>query len=179
MFRQPFRRVQVGSIPPALRRANQLLASGHYEDAAGIFEQFARGAVSRNGPRAPWFLLQAGQARLLGGQIPAGMAHIMQALGLFAERGQFQRLYHAGMRFAAELKVRGMQAEMKQIEDYLKTTLPAGFVPSVGSGAAKPRPVLPTNCPGCGGPIRSDEVEWADESTAECPYCGSAVRAQG
>ena len=183
MFRRslgrPLRRVQVGSIPPALQRANKLMASGNYAEAAGIFEQFANGALTRNGPRAPWFFLQAGQARLLAGSVPAGMAHIQQGLNLFAARGQFQRLYHAGVRFATELKAHGMTAEAQQIEDYLKKALPAGFVPGSGASAEKPRPILPTTCPGCGGPIRSDEVEWADEVTAECPYCGSSVRAQG
>jgi hypothetical protein len=183
MFRRPFgrplRRIQVGSVPPALQRANQLMASGHYDEAAVIFEQFASGALARNGPRAAWFSLQAGQARLQAGQVQAGMVHIQQGLALFARRGQFQRLYHAGMRFTAELKARSLPAEAKQIEDYLKTSLPAGFTPGPGTGTGKPKPVLPTNCPGCGGPIRSDEVEWVDDVTAECPYCGSAVRAQG
>jgi Zn finger protein HypA/HybF involved in hydrogenase expression len=71
-----------------------------------------------------------------------------------------------------------LTAEAKQIEDFLKATLPGSFVAGVGTSAEKPKPILPTNCPGCGGPIRSDEVEWADEVTAECPYCGSAVRAE-
>ena len=48
MFRQPFGRhlgrVQVGRIPPALKRANQMMASGHYAEAAGILrrDQFQR-----------------------------------------------------------------------------------------------------------------------------------------
>ncbi len=183
MFRRPlgrpFRRIQVGSIPPALQRANQLMASGQYAQAADIFEQFASGALARNGPRAPWFFLQAGQARLLTGQVPAGMAHLQQGLALFAGRGQFQRLYYIGKRFANELKARGLAAEGEQIESYMKTALPSGFTPAPARGLEKPRPVLPTACPGCGGPLRSDEVEWVDELTAECPYCGSAVRAQG
>ncbi len=183
MFRRPlgrpFRRIQVGSIPPALQRANQLMASGQYTLAADIFEQFANGALARNGPRAPWFFLQAGQARLLAGLVPAGMAHLQQGLALFAGRGQFQRLYYAGMRFTTELKARGLTAEAEQIENYVKTTLPAGFALAPTRGLEKPRPVLPTACPGCGGPLRSDEVEWVDAVTAECPYCGSAVRAQG
>ena len=182
MFRRPFgrpgRRLIVGNIPPALQRANQLMATGQYEAAAEIFEQFARGALARNGPRAPWFFLQAGQARLLAGQVPAGMAHLQQGLSLFAARGQFQRLYRAGMRFVAELKARNLSADAKQIEDYLKTTLPAGFVAGPATAAEKPKPVLPTTCHGCGGPIRSDEVEWVDDVTAECPYCGSAIRAE-
>jgi hypothetical protein len=182
MFRRPFRRalrrVQVGSIPPALQRANQLMASGQYSEAAGIFEQFARGAQARNGPRAAWFFLQAGQARLQAGQVQEGMTHLQRGLSLFAGRGQFQRLYHAGKRFVAELKARGLTAEAQQIEATLTVNLPVGFVPGPGSGAEKSMPLLPTNCPGCGGNLRSDEVEWVDELTAECPYCGSAVRAQ-
>jgi hypothetical protein len=177
-FGRPVRRPMIGNIPPALQRANQLMAASQYEAAAEIFEQFARGALARNGPRAPWFFLQAGQARLQAGQVPAGMAHLQQGLSLFVARGQFQKLYTAGMRFVAELKARGLSAEAKQIEDYLKTTLPAGFTAGPGTGMEKPKPVLPTNCHGCGGPIRSDEVEWVDEVTAECPYCGSAVRAE-
>lgn len=72
MFRRPLRRslrrFPLGMIPPAWQRANQLMTSGQYAEAASIYEQFAS--------------------------------------------------------------------------------------------------------------LRLDEVEWADEMTAECPYCGSAVRAQ-
>ncbi len=183
MFRQPFGRfsrgIQVGSVPPILKRANQLMTSGNYLEAAEIFEKLANSALARNGPRTPWFFLRAGQARLMAGHIPEGMAHIRQGLGIFAQRGQFQRLYHAGMRFEAELKARGMITQMKEIEDYLKNTLPTGFKRGSGPGFERTMTVLPTTCPGCGAPLRSDEVEWADELTAECPYCGSAVRAQG
>jgi hypothetical protein len=182
MFRRPFaralRRGLAGNIPPALQRANQLMAAGQYAAAAEIFEQFARGALDRNGPRAPWFSLQAGRARILAGQVPVGMAHLQQGLSLFAARGQWQKLHNGGMRCITELNARGLTAEAKQIEDYIKATLPGGFVAGPGAGAEKPKPILPTHCPGCGGPVRSDEVEWVDEATAECPYCGSVVRAE-
>jgi len=167
-----------GDIPPALQRANQLMAAGQYAEAAEIFEQFARGALARNGPRAPWFFLQAGQARFSNGQIPMGMAHIQQGLSLFAARGQWGKLHNSGMRIITELKGRGLTAEAKQIEDYLRSALPGGFTAGPAASAEKPQPLLPTNCPGCGGPLRSDEVEWVDSLTAECPYCGSAVRAE-
>jgi hypothetical protein len=168
----------VGGISPALQRANQLMASGQFGEAAGIFEQFARGAQARSGPRAPWFYLQAGRARLQAGQIQAGMTHFQQGLNLLAGRGQFQRLYFAGKRIVAELNGRGLTAEALQIETTLAASLPAGFVPGPGAGEEKTKALLPTTCPGCGGALRSDEVEWADEMTAECPYCGSAVRAE-
>ncbi|HTX91331.1 MAG TPA: hypothetical protein VMC09_08945 [Anaerolineales bacterium] len=177
MFRRPLRRALIGNIPPALQRANQLMAAGKYAEAAEIFEQFARGAQARNGPRAPWFFLEAGQARLQAGQPVVALAHFQQGLSIFAARGQVQKLYNSGMRVITALKAHNLPGEAAKIEEYLKTALPAGFRGGAAAGAQKPR-VLPTACPGCGGPLRSDEVEWADELTAECPYCGSAIRAE-
>jgi hypothetical protein len=155
------------------------MAAGQFAAAAEILEQFGRGALTRGGPRAPWFFLQAGRARLQAGQVLVGMSHLQQGLALFAARGELRQLHHAGRRLAAELKERGLASEARQIEEYMKTALPSGSAPGAGAEAERARPVLPTNCPGCGGPIRSDEVEWVDEVTAECPYCGSAVRAEG
>ena len=167
----------IPDIPPALRRANELMAIGDYSGAAQAFEELARGAVARNGPRAPLLLLQAGRMRILAGQVPLGMTHLQQGLGLFAERSQWQRFRNSGQWIVAELSQRGLTEQARQIEATLKTSLPTGFVP--GPGPEKTKPVLPTNCPGCGGPLHADDVEWTDEITAECPYCGSAVRAEG
>jgi len=165
-------------IPPALRRANELMAAGDYPGAAQAFEDLARGAVARNGPRAPWLLIQAGRMRILAGQVPLGMTHLQQGLGLFATRGQWQRFNNNAQRLMAELSQRGLTGQAKQIEATLKASLPAGFVPVRGAGSDKVKRVLPTNCHGCGVPLHADEVEWTDEITAECPYCGSAVRAE-
>jgi hypothetical protein len=32
--------------------------------------------------------------------------------------------------------------------------------------------LLPSICPGCGGPIRGHEVKWTGMQSADCPYCG-------
>jgi hypothetical protein len=183
MFRRrglnrPFARPGIQDIPPALRRANELMAIGDYPGAATAFEELARGAVARNGPRAPILLIQAGRMRVLAGQVPLGMTHLKQGLGLFATRGQWQRFNNNARRLQAELSQRGLAGEAGQIETVLKTSLPAGFVPGSEVAAEKARPVLPTNCHGCGGPLHPEEVEWTDEITAQCPYCGTPVRAE-
>jgi len=178
-FARPMARAFAPDIPPALRRANQLMARGDYPGAAQAFEVLARGAVARNGPRAPMLLIQAGRMRILAGQVPMGMIHLKQGLGLFAARGQWQRFNNAGLRVSAELSQHGLIEQAGQIEATLKANLPAGFIPGLGIGTQKTKRVLPTNCHGCGGPLHADEVEWTDEITAECPYCGSAVRAEG
>ena len=35
--------------------------------------------------------------------------------------------------------------------------------------------LLPTNCPRCGAPIRSNEIKWTSALSATCAYCGSNV----
>lgn len=183
MFRRgmnrPIRRAMMVEIPPALRRANELMAAGQYATAADIFEQFANGAQQRGGPRAPQFFLQAGRCRVLAGQVPRGMTLLKQGLSIIAKRGNWRHLQNASQRIMAELNQRGLNAESAEIETWLKQTIPAGFTSGLGAGPEKTKHVLPTNCHGCGGPLHADEVEWTDDITAECPFCGSAVRAEG
>ena len=176
LIRSARRAAFVPDIPPLLQRANDLMAGGEYPAAAAAFEELARLARTRNGPRAPFLFLQAGRARLLAGQNEAGLAHFKQGLALLAARGQWPLLNRAGNRVVEELKERNMTAEAKRIEDYLKTTLPPDL-PAEPAVAGR-RPALPTHCPGCGGPVRPDEVEWLDEVTAECSYCGSPLRGE-
>ena len=182
MFRRPIRRplrgVQAGHVPPALQRANRLMASGQYDEAAAIFEQFANGALVRRGPRAPWFLLQAGQARLQAGQVQAGVAHLQQGLGLLAQERAVPATVPGREPFSCRTQ-RSRPDCRGRADRNVTQNQPAGWIsPGAGEGTERSRPLLPTNCPSCGGSLRSDEVEWADEMTAECPYCGSAVRAE-
>ena len=102
------------------------------------------------------------------------MPSLKRGLELLAERGRFPRLHQAGTRVIAELSQRGLKEEASEIETWLKNTLPT--VPVLDS--SQRRPVLPTHCPSCGAGLRPDEVEWLDDATAECAYCGSPVRAE-
>lgn len=166
-------------VPPALLRANELMSAGNYAEAADIFDQFARGAELRGGPRAAQFFLQAGRCRILAGQVPAGMTALKHGLTILANRGDFQHMQNAGRRAVAELNQKNMKAEAAEIETMLAQMIPAGFTPAATSGGAtEKKRLLPTKCPSCGGSLVADEVVWLDETTAECPYCGSGVRAE-
>ena len=174
MFRRQIRKTLAQDVPPILQEANFAFDKGEYGRAGELFEQIAEKAAARGGPRAPIFYLQAGRARILARQTALGMPSLKRGLELFAQRGQFPRLHQAGRRVVAELNEHGLKNEAAEIEAWLKTVLPSvpSFAPS------QKRPVLPTHCPACGAVVRPDEVEWLDEVTAECAYCGSPVRAE-
>jgi hypothetical protein len=173
MFRRQMRKGFAPTIPPILQEANLAFDKGEYGRAAELFEKIASGADARGGPRAPFLHLQAGRARILAGQTKLGMPSLQRGLELLAQRRQFQRLQDAGQRVVMELSERGLKTEAAGIESWLKANLP--FVPTIESPK---RPSLPTHCPQCGAALRPGEVEWLDDLTAECAYCGSPVRAE-
>jgi hypothetical protein len=155
--------------------ANQMMESGNYTGAAEQFETLARVAEARGGRRAPQFYLQAGRARILAGENEAGLIHLKHGLSLLVHRAEWLRLHRAGRRILTELNQRGLTAAAEEISSFMSSNLPGNF--SISDKASPTRkPVLPTHCLSCGAALHPDEVEWLDEVTAECAYCGSPVR---
>lgn len=175
MFRRQIRKTLAQEVPPVVQEANFAFDKGDYGRAAELYERIAQGADDRGGPRAPLFHLQAGRARLLAGQTAMAMSSLKRGLELFGERKKFSRLQEAGQRVIAELNERGLKNEVVDIEILLKMLLPSTFTVETKETPAK-RPILPTHCPSCGAAVKPDEVEWLDDVTAECGYCGSPVR---
>lgn len=174
-FRRQARKAFARQVPPILQEANLAFDKGEFGRAAELFERIAEGADARGGPRAPLFHLQAGRARVLAGQTALGIPSLKRGLALFAERRNYQRLLNAKTRIVDELNSRGLTNEAKDIEAWLKAIAPSA--PELDTLTPKTKkPVLPTHCPQCGAALRPDEVEWLDEVTAECGYCGSPVR---
>lgn len=172
VFRRQIRKSLAQDVPPILQEANFAFSKGEYGRAAELFEQIARVADGRDGPRAPLFHLQAGRARVFAGQAALGLPSLQRGLELLAQRRQFQRLAQFGARTVSELTEHGLKDEAAEIETWLKSLLPQ--MPALETPAG--RSVLPVHCPACGAPLRPDEVEWLDEVTAGCGYCGSPVR---
>ncbi len=175
MFRRQIRKTLAQDVPPILQEANFAFDKGNYGRAAELFEQIAQTADARGGPRAPIFHLQAGRARIFAGQTKLGMSSLKRGLELFAQRGQLHKFHRASQRVIAELNARGLTAEATEIEAWLKN-LAAPMSNLETKSLPVKRPTLPTHCPSCGAAIRPDEVDWLDEVTAECEYCGSPVR---
>jgi hypothetical protein len=177
MFRRQIRKTLAQEVPPILQEANFAFDKGEYGRAAELFEKIAETASARGGPRAPLYYLQAGRARVFAGQTALGMPSLKQGLELLSQQRLFLRLHRARRRLINELRERGLAEEAVEIEAWM--TIPEATASETESPKAQvKRPVLPTHCPSCGAAVQPDEVEWLDEVTAECDYCGSPVRAE-
>ena len=174
-FRRPFRRRGPRKAPPELRRANDLMENAQYPEAANAFARIAEQAERRRGPRAPIFHLRAGRAYAQASDSAKAMPHIKTGLGMIAARRDWAQLQRLGQLAIGELTELNFSNEAQEIADYLASVLPAEQPRII---QAENRPSLPTHCPGCGAPVRSDEAEWIDKKTAECVYCGSSVQGE-
>jgi hypothetical protein len=173
--RRQIRKTLAANVPPVLQEANFVFDKGEYGRAAELFEQIAQTADARGAPRASLFHLQAGRARILAGQTQLGMPSLKRGLEILAERSQFARLYKAAARVITELNKHSLENEAAEIEAWLKSI--STTIPALDANETQSKmPVLPTHCPSCGAALLPDEVEWLDDVTAECAYCGSPVR---
>lgn len=161
----------------ALGRAHRLMESRQFAQAFPIFQRLADGAAERGMPvQAANLYLKAAHARLeMGGADEAAeLAH--RAIQLFADAGQEQRLRALLPQLTRALEEKGHHGQAVTLRAEMEALL-GGLGPALQAAPAQ-RGTLPAKCPSCSGPVRADEVEWIDEHSAECAYCGSVIQAQ-
>ena len=182
MFRRrPFRRGIRRAIAPrrqaALRRlqkAHQLMAEGSFNEAGKIFEALASAAAKRGVPRAPQLFLQAGGAALKADDHDHGVALFTRGLHLMEKMGQFHRLPAASRRVLDELQAFGLHNEREAMENEINQALAQQGL-SLSSATQPQKGRLPGKCPQCAGIVHPREVDWIDDTTANCDYYGSIL----
>ena len=183
-FRAPRLRRPLGPAGPRallrLQEAHRLLGEGKPAPAAAIFEQLADQAAARGIPRAPQLTLQAGRAWILAGEIERGMGRLGQGLRRMAQMGQQGRPPRVAGRVVSELRARGLAGQADDLQAQVNGLSPGLALPiEAPAEPVSSKRRLPPKCPYCGGSVLPDSVEWADEMSALCDYCGSLLQAEG
>lgn len=177
MFRRARRFLRRGPpLPPALQHANRLMSEGNYAEAALAFHDLAKKAEDRFPERAPFLYIEAGHAAMLENDGKKAVAHFRSGLTLLASQQRYHRVRRVGERMLDELRSHGFKAEAEEIASVIQGNLPASA--DIMTEPPRRNAILPTHCPSCGAAVRPDEVDWLDEITVECDYCGSPVRSE-
>ncbi len=123
--------------------------------------------------------LEAARCYLQLDDIDRADDHGLKALRLFIQAGRPLKVRRLVPRMMAVLHRKGYHDEAEKLRREVDALLGAPARERAipwGERAVQPGS-LPTKCPSCGGPVRSDEVNWIDSHSAECAYCGGIVKA--
>lgn len=190
--RSPFRRAPGAPLRPpvlppkvreALLRANHLMASGQFAEAAEIFEHLAKKAKEHGMvARAAELTLQASRACFAAGDIAAALNHAKESLRLLVREGRAGRIPLLLSKMTAALRGKGYDAQADELEREAERIIGELGLSLEEAKQRAPQPpekrgTLPARCSGCGASIVPDEVEWHDAQTAECLYCGAILKA--
>jgi hypothetical protein len=180
----------VGSSPAVeaarqeLIRANHLVDSGQHAEAGEVFARISTLAEQAGFPgRATHLAARAAHSFLEADDSENAMSYARRVMRLSISMGNVQQTIGLARRIVAELDAHGYtdlaEAFRKEVNQYLgKLGLSLTDISAGEPGLSEQRGQLPSQCPACLGPVRSNEVTWIDQRSATCAYCGSTLQAQ-
>lgn len=157
-----------------LAKANQMVANGNSAGAAPLYTELAR-ELDGNRPRPAANLhARAAHAYADSGNEQLALAEARAALTMFIQYRMINRTPVFFANITRKFNNKGMKNSASALQNEFGNRV-GPMPPQPAQGSVK-RGVLPTNCPKCGAPIHGDEATWIDNLTAECDYCGAAIR---
>lgn len=165
-----------------LMHANQLILAGQAVEAALIFATIAAFAQQNGMPaRSANLTARAALAYFEANDIPKGKEFALKAVQESVAAGNLQQAVRIAGQALSQLKARSLTQDADELRAQFDALLsPYGITLAQTAAAQAPAPSrkLPAQCPSCLGPVRPDAVEWIDDQTAECAYCGSILHAE-
>lgn len=171
---RPFRRSIVQPAERAMLRARRFIQIGQFGKAAALLAELADQVNAAGRYKAAAELhARAAHCYVEAGIASAAQAEAEFALAFFQQAGLPGRMAHFQQAITRRLQAHGLQA----VADALQARFGVQEAPAQPA-VLNPRRILPAACPQCGAPLRRDEMEWIDERSGECAYCGAVIEAQ-
>ncbi len=179
-LRRAARRILGTPFAPHLRRqvshALQLAQAGQHEQAAAAFAALSAQALQDGHPRQAANLdAQAAHHYVTSRNEASALAHARSALIGFQKMGMGPRFNQFYTNIQHHMETAGMTSALANLRQEFAGASTAVSQQAAPQAAPNRQVHLPPSCTGCGAPLRSDEVDWVDDQSAECPYCGSII----
>ena len=171
------------AIPPLLLLANQAFKSGNYEEAAKLYIQLGDKGLERGIRQAPNLHLKAARCYVMLGQTDLAVKLIRQIVVYLAKEERWADLYRAVKNSVHFLSNKEYRTEAQMVQPWAEDFIPVEVFKNLDSTIKSREDLLtkltlPSHCPSCGGIVDPREVEWVDDSSVVCDFCGSVVRGE-
>ena len=177
---RPWRRALMQTNPllaQAVMRANRLMANGKPGQAAQIYERLAQEAEQRGLAKpAANAHAQAAHAYTAAKNEQAALTHARTALNQFLQLNLLERAPRFLTNITQRMRDNGLAAAADALQKEFSDKVKA--LGAQSNAASSQRGRLPSKCPHCAAPARTDEVDWIDANSAECIYCGGVIQTQ-
>jgi hypothetical protein len=157
-----------------LAKANQLAVNNNSADAAPLYAELARELDVPHPRRGANLHARSAHAYADAGNEQLALVQARAALTMFIQYRMINRTPVFFANITRKFNNKGMKNSTTALQNEFGNRV-GQMPPQPAPGSAK-RGVLPTNCPKCGAPVHGDETTWIDNLTAECDYCGAAIR---
>jgi hypothetical protein len=131
--------------------------------------------------RAAELALQASRSYFAADAVAQALPLARQGLLALIRAGHTRRVPALLSKATTALRSKGHDAEADQLEEEVTRALEEQGLSLAdmqqAPAATGKRGSLPAQCGGCGAPLAPGDVEWHDDHTAECPYCGTLAKA--
>ena len=177
----------IGPSPDAFRgirrhimQANLMMDAGQYLDAAFIFEDLSEQLLEKGMcHQAANLAGRAASAYLLNDNALMAVEVVKNAVNICIENGQPAQAARLTRRAIAELYAQNYASLAEElhadVNEKLKSNGKTLLRHTIGT---RPLVKLPTQCPACRGPVRTDDINWIDTTSAECAFCGNVIRGE-
>ena len=157
-----------------LSRANQWVAGNNPSGAAPLFAELGHELDVSHPRRAANLHTRAAHAYADAGNEQLALAQARAALTMFIQYRMVNRAPVFFVHITRKFNNKGMKNSAAALQNEFGNRV--GPLPSQPAQTSAKRSLLPTNCPKCGAPVHGDDTAWIDDQTAECDYCGAAIR---
>jgi hypothetical protein len=167
-------------VPPKLKEAHRLFASGEYQKAADLYILLGDKAVERNLPQASNLYFRAFFAFLKIEKDQEAEKLLIKGFSWLKERKKWKRLRRSIDITKNKLIEENKPDYVAFVNEWISENVPSNVQNSTAWTEAPVMPQqkcsLPSNCGNCGGPVNPKEVEWFNATTAICSFCGCIIR---
>jgi hypothetical protein len=157
---------------------------GEFAQAARLFDRLAVWARQRGlSIRAAHLGPRGSQAYLAQDDVETALDRIRRSIRVLVDHGRAERVAQIAARVEDEPRARGYAAHATDATRFAEDVLAEtglsldDLKESRAAQRAEAQDSLPARCEGCEAPLLPGDVTWHDAETAECPYCGVAVKA--
>jgi hypothetical protein len=155
-----------------------LISEGKPSDAGPLFAEVADAMQQSNHPRrAANLYARAAHAFADGNNEQAALGYAKTALALFTQFKMVRRTPVFFTNITRKMTAKGMKAAANVLQREYGTQI-AAQPAAPRQENRRHRGLLPTSCPKCGAAVHGDDVDWVDDNTVECEYCGTLIRTE-